>query len=72
MKNDFDQFEFDRMIQDPTNYKAGIFYFNRKDRRILVPKRIMGMGWTLNFANSYTYVLILGLFLAVLIFKLLG
>jgi uncharacterized membrane protein len=72
MKNNFDQFEFDRMIQDPTNYKAGIFYFNRKDRRILVPKRIMGMGWTLNFANIYAYVLILGIFLVVLIFMRLG
>ena len=72
MKNNFDQFEFDRMIQDPINYKAGIFYFNRKDRRILVPKRIIWMGWTLNFANIYTYVMILGLFLVVLIFTQLG
>ncbi|MEI8112717.1 MAG: DUF5808 domain-containing protein [Bacteroidia bacterium] len=72
MKSKFDQYENDRMIQDPTNYKAGIFYFNRKDQRILVPKRIIGMGWTLNFANIYTYVFILGLFLVVLIFNRLG
>ncbi len=72
MKSKFDQYENDRMIQDPTNYKVGIIYFNRKDQRILVPKRIIGMGWTLNFANIYTYVLILGLIFVALIFIRLG
>jgi len=57
----FDEFEKDLMINDPTNYKAGIFYFNPKDHRILVPKRIRMMGWTLNFANIYTYLLLLGI-----------
>jgi len=61
MKTSFDQFENDRMIQNPENYKWGIFYFNRKDHRILVPKRINMMGWTLNFANIYTYFLLLGI-----------
>ena len=69
---DFNEFEKDRMIQDPSNYKGGIFYFNRKDSRIAVPKRNKMMGWTLNFANVYTYLLILGVILAVLIFKRLG
>ena len=56
MKTDFDQFENDRMIDDPMNYKWGIFYFNRKDSRIVVPKRIKWMGWTLNFGNRYSYI----------------
>jgi len=72
MKMDFNEFEKDRMIQDPSNYKAGIFYFNRNDSRIVVPKRNKMMGWTLNFANVYSYLLILGVILAVLIFKRLG
>lgn len=72
MKSNFDQFENDRMIQDPTNYKGGIFYFNRKDRRILVPKRLKMMGWTLNFANIYTYILVLGIILVILIYTRLG
>ena len=59
MKTDFDQLENDRMIDDPMNYKWGIFYFNRKDSRTVLPKRIRGMGWTLNFGNIYTYVLII-------------
>ena len=58
MKTDFNQFENDRMIDDPMNYKWGIFYFNRKDSRIVVPKRVRGMGWTLNFGNIYAYFLI--------------
>ena len=67
--NDFDQFENDRMIEDPANYKWGIFYFNRKDRRIIVPKRLKMMGWTLNFANFYTYII---LFLIVAIAIIIG
>ncbi len=72
MKNNFDEFENDRMIQDPANYKAGIFYFNRRDRRVVVPKRNKMMGWTLNFANMYTYLLISGIILAILIYRRLG
>lgn len=36
-----------------------VFYINRNDSRIIVPKRNKMMGWTLNFGNPYTYVLIL-------------
>lgn len=57
-KNDFGQFENDRMIEDPANYKWGIFYYNRNDRRIIIPKRLKMMGWTLNFANLYTYIIL--------------
>lgn len=34
------------------------FYINRFDSRIIVPKRNKMMGWTLNFGNPFTYVLI--------------
>lgn len=64
MKTDFDQFEYDRMIDEPTNYKWGIFYFNRKDSRIVVPKRVRGMGWTLNFGTIYTYILLIFIIVA--------
>jgi len=67
MKPDFDQFENDRMIDDPTNYKWGIFYFNRKDNRIVVPKRSRMMGWTLNFGNVYTYVFLILIVAAVIV-----
>jgi len=44
---------FDPMIDDPENYKLGIFYFNRRDKRAIVPKRTRGTGWTVNFAHPY-------------------
>ena len=37
--------------QDPNNWIWGIFYYNKDDNRILPPKRIAWMGWTVNFAN---------------------
>lgn len=67
MKTNFDQFENDRMIDDPMNYKAGIFYFNPKDSRIVVSKHVRMMGWTLNFANYQTYLLIFGIISVLLI-----
>lgn len=67
--NDFDQFENNRMIEDPANYQWGLFYFNRLDKRIIVPKRLKMMGWTLNFANFYTYII---LFLIVAIAIIIG
>ena len=36
---------------DPNNWIWGMFYYNPEDRRILPPKRIKWMGWTVNFAS---------------------
>jgi uncharacterized membrane protein len=36
---------------DPSNWKLGVFYYNKQDKRIFPPKRVRGMGWTVNFAN---------------------
>jgi len=72
MKSNFDQFENDRMINDPINYKWGIFYFNRKDSRVVVPKRSKMMGWTLNFGNIYAYLLILSLILVAFLYTRLS
>ncbi|HZL08695.1 MAG TPA: hypothetical protein VFC65_01750 [Prolixibacteraceae bacterium] len=66
MKASFDEFQSDRMISDPGNYKWGIFYFNQKDGRVVVPRYNKRMGWTLNFANIYSFLIILGLIEAVL------
>ncbi|RLD46956.1 MAG: hypothetical protein DRI88_06815 [Bacteroidetes bacterium] len=54
---------YDLMHKNPSNWR-GVFYFNRKDPRITVPKSDPTMGWTINFGNPYTYVL---LFLIILI-----
>lgn len=50
---------------DPANWKLGIFYFCREDQRMMVPKRIRGLGWTLNFARPLA-VPFLGFILAVI------
>jgi uncharacterized membrane protein len=51
----------DEWHRDPSNWIWGIFYFNKEDKRILPPKRIKQLGWTINFANpnSVFFLLIL-------------
>ena len=45
------RYAIDRFHCDPDNWKLGIFYFCRADQRMIVPKRVRGLGWTLNFAR---------------------
>lgn len=42
----------ERWSKDPNNWIWGIFYYNKEDNRLLPPKRIPIMGWTVNFANT--------------------
>lgn len=53
--------ENEDMHRDPNNWKLGIFYFNPKDKRVLVLKRLPGFGFTFNFANPYSILIILGI-----------
>ena len=43
--------EENELHNDPDNWKLGVFYFNPKDKRVFVPKRLTGLGFTFNFAN---------------------
>ncbi|WP_369753212.1 DUF5808 domain-containing protein [Flavobacterium sp. WC2409] len=43
--------------KDPKNWKLGVFYYNKEDKRILPPKRMAWVGWTVNFANSISVAL---------------
>jgi uncharacterized membrane protein len=54
---------------DPKNWKWGIFYYNKDDKRIFPPKRIKYLGWTMNFANPIS-VISLTLLLVVIIILL--
>ena len=47
--------EFNDPTGDSGNYKWGIFYCNRADSRIFVPKRF-GFGYTLNFCKPYVTI----------------
>lgn len=42
---------------DDTDWKGGMFDFNRQDPSLLVGKRF-GIGWTLNFANPRAWVVL--------------
>jgi uncharacterized membrane protein len=55
------------MNTNPENYKWGIFYFNPDDPRVIVPKQIQWMGWTLNFARPVAWLIIIA-FIALIIY----
>ncbi|MCZ4243946.1 DUF5808 domain-containing protein [Pedobacter punctiformis] len=42
----------------PGNWKWGIFYFNKKDSRLIVSKQIPMLGWTFNFAHPISFVVL--------------
>lgn len=54
-------------IDDITNYKFGIFYFNTNDPRTIVPKRLRMLGYTVNFAHPMSYIVLI-LILAIIIY----
>lgn len=55
MKNLYTQDMLDILSKNPAYWK-GMFYVNRKDPRLVVPKLESEMGWTLNFGNPYAYI----------------
>ncbi len=56
----------DSMSRDPGNWK-GPFYLNKKDPRLLVPKLLPSLGWTLNFAHPFAYVALGALFAIIIV-----
>jgi uncharacterized membrane protein len=63
MKQDFQH-------DDPLNWKWGIFYVNRLDNRLIVPKRIKSLGWTLNFAHLKVWIGIILILVFLILTKL--
>jgi len=60
----------DILDKKPNNWR-GLFYYNTNDPRILVPKKIPFMGYTLNFGNLFTYLFLLGLIILIVLLSLL-
>ncbi len=58
--------EFDK---DPSNWIFGIFYFNKKDKRIFPPKRLSLLGWTINFANPFSIMTFVAIILLMILFS---
>lgn len=42
--------EIEACWKEPTNWKWGVYYC-KADPRVVVPKRLKWMGWTVNFAR---------------------
>jgi len=61
-----------KMENDPKNYKFSLIYWNKDDKRIFVPKSVPWMGWTMNFANPVSYVILLLLILAIYLIELMA
>lgn len=57
----------ERWHKDPNNWIWGIFYYNKQDPRLLPPKRLAAMGWTVNFANPRSILLLAGILAAVFV-----
>ncbi len=56
MKDKMDTQNPELMSKDPANWR-GIFYFNKRDSRLIVPKLNPELGWTFNM-GSYKAILI--------------
>ncbi len=72
MKSNLDKEISDLMRKNPSNWKAGIFYFNPADPRVIVPKHISMMGWTLNFASPYAYISMIAIVMLIIASTILG
>lgn len=46
------QEDYNNWHQDPNNWHLGMFYYNKQDQRMFVPKKIKWAGFTVNFANT--------------------
>ena len=46
-------------VDDISNYKYGIFYYNAQDPRTILPKRLKAMGYQLNFAKPLSYLIVI-------------
>lgn len=57
--------DLSRFTDDPGNWYLWFIYFCREDPRIAVPKRIAGLGWTLNFAHPWAVPFLAALCLGV-------
>ena len=65
MKDFKNERQYDFWHKDPNNWRAGIFYFNKKDPRVRVPKRNPMLGWTLNFGNPISYLILASLIILI-------
>ncbi len=66
MKRKMDESILNNMSKDPGNWR-GPFYINKKDPRLTVPKQDPTLGFTLNFASPFAYIMILAIIAIVVV-----
>jgi uncharacterized membrane protein len=59
------------MMEKLEKYKFGFLFFDPEDSRVIVPKLAKYFGWTFNFANLWTYIIISGFILLIVIVSIL-
>ena len=62
----------DQWHRDPNNWKWGLFYFNKQDKRLLPPKKLAALGWTVNFANPLSILILITFFVIVFLISKLS
>jgi serine/threonine protein kinase len=55
------QAELDSLMRDPASWRWGVVYGCKSDPRLVVPRRITGFGYTLNFGNPLSIPLVAGM-----------
>jgi len=71
MKKKLNKDILNNMSKDPDNWK-GPFYFNSKDPRLSIPKQDPALGFTLNFASPYAYLIIIAILIIAIIFSIIN
>jgi len=54
---------------DKKYWKLGLFYFNREDKALFLPKRF-GIGITFNFAHPISFIIIAAFVAVMILLKL--
>ncbi|MDA3778924.1 MAG: DUF5808 domain-containing protein [Bacteroidales bacterium] len=64
MKSKKSKSNYDLLDKNPDNWR-GFFYYNPNDPRIFVTKAIPSLGWTLNFGNIFSYLVLGGIIILI-------
>jgi uncharacterized membrane protein len=48
---------FPRVDKNPEHWRLFFFYYNRDEPQLLVPRRITGTGFTMNFARPAAWII---------------
>ena len=66
MKSNMDMQNPELMSKDPANWK-GVFYFNKRDSRLIVPKLNPELGWTFNMGNYKAVLIVIAIIVSVIL-----